>query len=105
MEDRLAEKPVDRVEILAESVKFTQSPLNCQPLVHGQRLFGEPYPSFASKEVSRRALRDQVRGQDRVDLILQSCAMANDLRPARNLAAKRLRAIVGIHTCGRKPLA
>jgi hypothetical protein len=95
MENRLAEKPVDRVEVLAETVKFPQALFDCQPLVHGQRLLGQPYPALAPKEVCGWALRDQVRGQDRVDLVLQSRAMANDLRPPRNLATKRLRAIVG----------
>ena len=49
MENRLAEKPVDRVEVLAETVKFPQALFDCQPLVHGQRLLGQPYPALAPK--------------------------------------------------------
>jgi len=95
VKNALAQVLVDGFEVLTKPVKFSQALLDCLPFVHWQRLLGQPHAPLAAKQVGGRALRDQVRGQDCVDLVLQTRAMANNLGTTSDLSAKRLRAIVG----------
>ena len=47
--------------------------------VIGQRLARQPCPPAAVEQVRMRTLWDQVRMEDRVDLVLEPCAMTHDL--------------------------
>ena len=79
LKNGFAQQPVDRFEVLAQPVELAQALLDCQTFVHGKRLLGQPHAPLAAEEISCWALRDQVCGQYRVDLVLQARAMANNL--------------------------
>ena len=64
-------------------------------LVGGQRLVGQPAAALDPEQVGGRAARDQVAVQDRLHLVLQPGALADDVRAAGDLAAQRLRVLVG----------
>ena len=66
----LSDIAVERVEILAEPVQLAQVPLDRAPLVIGQDLLCKPSPPRSVEQLGMRARRDQMGGQDRMDLVL-----------------------------------
>jgi hypothetical protein len=90
----LPERSVDDGEILPKAIQFPQALLDGNPLIERQWLLSEPPPALLAKEIGRRAARDQVRGQYRVDLVLKAGALTHDLRPASDLPTQRLGAII-----------
>ena len=90
-----AELGVDEPQLLGVEVQLTQQRRDGLALVGGQLLLGQPAPPLVPEQVGRRAARDQVAMQDRLDLVLQPGALADDVRAPRDLAAQRLGRLVG----------
>lgn len=66
-------------QIFAEAVQFAQSLLDTQSFIQRQRLNAEPRTSLLAKQISGGTPLDQMRGQNGVNLVLQSCALPNQL--------------------------
>jgi hypothetical protein len=91
-------------EVLAEAVELAQVRHDRRTLVVGQGLTVEPGSAGAVEQLGVRARRNQVRGQDRVDLVLHPGAVADDLVAPRHQRRRSVSAS-GNHTSGRKPAA
>ena len=96
---------LDPLQILAEAVDLAYVALDRKTLVLWQRLHREPGPAFPIEQVGRRAWRDQVCVQNRLDDVLQPRALADNLITPRHLPSQRLGAWIGDPDSGRKPLA
>ncbi len=64
-------------------------------LVGRQRLQRQPRPALVTEQVGGRAPREEIAVEDRVDLVLQTGPMADDLRPPRDLPTERLGPVIG----------
>ena len=102
LEHRGAERPINHDEILTQSIQFPQTLLDSYPLVHWQRLFGEPAPTALAKKICRRAPRNQMRRQHRMNLIFQSSTLAHYLHATSDLPSQRLRSLIGNPHLGQK---
>jgi len=74
-----AQQLVDRSEVVTEAVELAQALLDGQTFIHWKRLLGQPSAPLVAEEIRCRALRNQVCGQNGVDLVLQARAMPNNL--------------------------
>ena len=101
----LGDLAVENGKVLGEPVEFAQMPDDRLSLVIGQRLTLEPLPSQPIEELGVRALRNEVSVQDRMDLVLDPGAMANDLIAARRRPALALGLRIGVHISGKYPAA
>ena len=86
---------LDYAEIVSEPVIFPHVALDRKTLIRRHGLLREPCATFGTEQVRRRAGRDQVRMQDGLHDILQTCALANQLVPPGDLPAQRLGPLVG----------
>ena len=94
MDHGFAEQAVDRLQVRAEPIEFTESLLHAKPLFQRQRLRRQPGAALATKEIGRRTPRDQIRVQHRVHFILEPHPLAHDLRPAGHLSTQGVRRLV-----------
>ena len=81
---------VEEVEVLAKVVKLANVPLDRGALVIGQGLARQPRPPRAVEQIRVRALRNQMRMQDRMHLVLEPCPVAHHLVASRNQPAQPL---------------
>lgn len=86
---------LDPLQILAEAVDLAYVAFDRKTLVLRQRLHREPGPAFPIEQVGRRAWRDQVCVQNRLDDVLQPRALADNLITPRHLPSQRLGAWIG----------
>jgi hypothetical protein len=90
VDDGFCNLAIQHSEVLAEAVKFAQVPRDRRALVVGEGLMREPGPAGPVDQLGVRARRDQVRGQDRVGLVLDPRAVPDDLVAPRHQAAPAL---------------
>jgi hypothetical protein len=86
---------VDDPQLLAVEVQLAQQRLHRVLLIGRQCLVGQPAAALDPEHVAERAARDQVAVQDRLNLILQSRALPDQLGAPGDLAAQRLGVLVG----------
>lgn len=82
----LSKRALDDDQVLPQTVDLTQPLLNAEPLIERQRLIGEPRPSPLAKQIARRAARNEVCHEHRLDLVLQPCALTYNLLAPRRLS-------------------
>ncbi|MGY4592776.1 hypothetical protein ACVWXL_000522 [Bradyrhizobium sp. GM22.5] len=80
----LRDLAVEQGQIFRQPVKLADVPIDRRALIVRQRLGGQPRPAAAVEKIGMRALRDQVRVQDRMHLVLEPRAMAHDLVAPRH---------------------
>ena len=85
-----AELPIDGAKFLTEEIKLTQQPGHGLPLIGGQVLCGQPRPAFVAEQVCRRAARDQVAVQHRLDLVLDPGPLADQVGAAHHQPTKQV---------------
>ncbi|KWA05643.1 hypothetical protein WL26_23930 [Burkholderia cepacia] len=66
-------------QILAEAVQFAQPLLNTESLVQRKRLNAESGTPLLAKQTGGGASLDQIRGQNRMNLVLQPRALPHQL--------------------------
>ena len=81
---------VEEVEVLAKAVKLADVPLDRGALVVGQGLARQPHPPRAVEQIRVRALRNQVRMQDRIHLVLEPRPVPHYLVASRHQPAQPL---------------
>ena len=79
VEGALGDLAIEDVQVVCKPVKFAHMPLDCATFIVGHRLACQPRPAAGAEQICMRALRDQVRVQDRVNLVLETGAMPHDL--------------------------
>ena len=94
LERALGDVAVEVGEVLAQPVELADMARDRRPLILRQRLARQPLPAAPIEEIGVRALRDQVCMEDRVDLVLQPCPVADDLVASRRQPALPLRICV-----------
>ncbi|MCK1291986.1 hypothetical protein IVB35_14905 [Bradyrhizobium sp. 30] len=67
----LRDLAVEQGQIFRQPVKLADVPIDRRALIVRQRLGGQPRPAAAVEKIGMRALRDQVRVQDRMHLVLE----------------------------------
>lgn len=60
-------------------LKLADVPIDRRALIVWKLLSGHPHPAASVEQIGARALRDQVRVQDRIHLVLEPRAMPHDL--------------------------
>src|SRR5262249_33094158 len=68
-----------RARSFRQPVKLTDVPIDRCAFIVRQLLSGQPRPATGVEKIGMRALRDQVRVQDRMHLVLEPRAMPHDL--------------------------
>ena len=91
---RLTKLLLDGFKVLPEAVELSQSLFDSKAFIQRQWLLGEPCTPSLSKHIGRRTALDQVRRQDSMDLIFESCALPHDLSSPGDLPAQSLCAFV-----------
>ena len=97
----LGDLPVKDREILAKPIELAHMPLDREPLIVGHRLARQPVPAAAVEQIGMRTLRDQVRVQDRVHLVLDPRPMPHDLIAPRDQPRIRSVSASGVQISGR----
>ena len=87
----LSDVAVEGVQILTEPVELADMADDRRPLILWQRLAREPLPARPVEEIGVRALRDEVRVQDRMHLVLDPGPVTDDLVAPRHQPAQPLR--------------
>lgn len=77
-------------KIVAQSIELAQMPIDCQALVLRHDLVVQPRPTLGAAQVGVRAGRDQVAVKDRLDDVLQTRSLPDDLIAPRHLTAQGL---------------
>jgi hypothetical protein len=80
----LRDLSVEGTEILAQPIEFTQVPFNGGMFVIGDDLSRQPNTTQPPEQVGMRAGRDQMGMQDRMHLVLDPCAMPDNLVAPRH---------------------
>ena len=75
----LCDLAVEQFEILRETVELADMPLDRSAFVVGDRLTRQPGPAAPIEQIRVRALRDQMRVQDRVHLVFEPRPVAHHL--------------------------
>jgi hypothetical protein len=86
---------VDRFELVAVEVELTDERRHAPALVGGQLLGGQPVPTGLAEQVRHQARRRQLPSEDRVHLVLQPGALADQVGPSGDLAAQHAGAVIG----------
>ena len=86
----LRDLAVEDVEVLGETVKLTDMPLDRGALVVGNQLARQPCPAAPVEQIRVRTLRDQMRMQDRVYLVLEPGPVPHHLVAPRHQTAQPL---------------
>jgi len=79
VEGALGDLAIEDVQVICEPVELAHVSIDGAAFVVGQRLACQPRPAAGVEQICMRALRDQVRVQDRVNLVLETGAMPHDL--------------------------
>jgi hypothetical protein len=103
LEGDLRQGAIDPGQVLAREVQRTQQAVHRRPLVRRQWLLRQPCASLLAKQIRRRAVWYQIPVQDRMDLILQPCAVAHELRASGDLASQFLGPLVRHPHLGQEP--
>ena len=83
----LCDLAVEDGQVLRQPVQLPHVSLDGCALVVRQRLTGQPRPAARAEQIRMRALRDQMRMQDRMHLVLDPRAMPHDLVAPRRQSA------------------
>jgi hypothetical protein len=94
IEDGEPKGTLDHLEILTQPIEFPQPLFHGEPLIHRQWLLGQPGAAPLAEEIGGRTTRDQVRREHRMNLVLQTGALAHDLCTASDLSPECLRAFI-----------
>ncbi|MFK4531857.1 hypothetical protein ABIA00_000040 [Bradyrhizobium ottawaense] len=70
---------VEQDQVFGQPVKLTDMPIDGRALIIRQLLSGQPCPAAGVEKIGMRALRDQVRVQDRMHLVLELRTVPHDL--------------------------
>jgi hypothetical protein len=102
----LSEVSLDHFQILPQPIDLTHMTLDRLSFILGYVLSGEPDPTLPPEQVRRRISWDQMGMEDRLNDVLQPCALPDNLIAPR-YTCRRSACVTSpaIHTSGRKPLA
>ncbi len=83
----LRDLAVEQGQVFCQPVKLTDVPIDGGALIVWQLLSSQPGPAASVEQIGMRALRDQMRVQDRMHLVLEPRAMPHDLVAPRHQSA------------------
>lgn len=92
LKSRAGKIALDDLEVLAQPIELAQMPIDSEALVFRHNLFTQPGPTLGAAQVRMRTRRDQVK--DRLDDVLQTRSLPDDLIAPSDLPAQRLRRLV-----------
>jgi hypothetical protein len=90
-----AERGIDDPQLLAMEIQLPQQRLHGELFIWWERLVRQPAASLDPEQISHWRPRNEVAVQDRLHLVLQPGALLDDVSPTSDLAAQRLRVLVG----------
>gem|GEM_PF-4313266 len=96
VESEAGQLGIDQFQLAASEVQLPQQRPHRAPLIGGQLLVVQPSPALGPEQVSERAARQQVAGQDGLHLVLHPGPLAHQRQVLTDLAAQRFGRLVGL---------
>ena len=88
------DRPIDQRDLAVEEVDLAQAAVERLALLDRQLKLGQPRAALLAEQITRLGAALQAAHQDRVDLVLGARARRDQLRAARQPAARHPRALV-----------